>query len=204
MLQVYAVRAGVQAEAIHGNKSQNARQRALSNFKAKQTRVLVATDIAARGIDVTGIELVVNFDLPDNSEDYVHRIGRTGRAGRSGEAILFVTPRERHMLRIIERATRQSIAAMELPSAAAVNEQRLSRLRDRIGEVLGNPDLAATLVPFKNLIQQYEHTHETSSTDLAAAQSDLSRREHLGASGAVSGEELRHSMDAVKAERERG
>jgi ATP-dependent RNA helicase DeaD len=107
----------------------------------------------------------------------VHRIGRTGRAGRSGEAILFVTPRERHMLRIIERATRQSIAAMELPSAAAVNEQRLSKLKDRIGEILGNTDLAAALLPFKNLVEQYQHTNDASPTDLAAALAYLAQGE---------------------------
>ena len=107
--------------------------------------------------------------MPTDTESYVHRIGRTGRAGRSGEAILFVTPRERHMLRIIERATRQSIAAMELPSAAAVNEQRLSKLKDRIGEILGNAELAAGLAPFRDMVEQTQSSHRASPLDIAAA-----------------------------------
>jgi ATP-dependent RNA helicase DeaD len=154
---------------LSGDVDQKTRERTVNRLKKGDLDIIVATDVAARGLDVDRISHVINYDVPTDTESYVHRIGRTGRAGRSGEAILFVTPRERHMLRIIERATRQGIAAMELPSAAAVNEQRLSRLKDRIGEVLGNADLAATLAPFRNLIQQYEHTHETSSTDLAAA-----------------------------------
>ena len=154
---------------LSGDVDQKTRERTVARLKNGDLDIIVATDVAARGLDVDRISHVINYDVPTDTESYVHRIGRTGRAGRSGEAILFVTPRERHMLRIIERATRQSIAAMELPSAAAVNEQRLSKLKDRIGEILGNPDLAATLAPFKNLIQQYEHTHDTSSSDLAAA-----------------------------------
>jgi ATP-dependent RNA helicase DeaD len=107
--------------------------------------------------------------VPTDTESYVHRIGRTGRAGRSGEAILFVTPRERHMLRIIERATRQSIAAMELPSAAAVNEQRLSRLKERIDEILGNAALAPALAPFRELIGQYQSSGSAAPLEIAAA-----------------------------------
>jgi hypothetical protein len=97
---------GVDAEAIHGNKSQNARQRALDGFKAGRLRVLVATDIAARGIDVDGISHVINFELPHEPESYVHRIGRTGRAGAAGIALSFCDSEERGMLRDIERLTR--------------------------------------------------------------------------------------------------
>jgi len=104
---------GVGAEAIHGNKSQTARQRALSNFKAGTTRVLVATDIAARGIDVPGVTHVINFDLPNIPEDYVHRIGRTARAGRDGEAISFCDVDERAFLRDIEKTTKQKIPVAE-------------------------------------------------------------------------------------------
>src|SRR5258708_35329290 len=114
------------------------------------------------------ISHVVNYDVPTDTEAYVHRIGRTGRAGRSGEAILFVMPRERHMLRIIERATRQSIAAMELPSAAAVNEQRLAKLRDRVGENLANADLSAGLEPFRHLAEQLQHSPQASPRALPA------------------------------------
>ena len=154
---------------LSGDVDQKTRERTVARLKNGDLDIIVATDVAARGLDVDRVSHVINYDVPTDTESYVHRIGRTGRAGRSGEAILFVTPRERHMLRIIERATRQGITPMELPSAVAVNEQRLAKLKDRIGEILGNADLAATLAPFRNLVQQYEHTHDTSSTDLAAA-----------------------------------
>jgi ATP-dependent RNA helicase RhlE len=102
-------RAGVSADAIHGNKSQNARQRSLADFKANRTRVLVATDLAARGIDVDGVSHVVNFDLPQEAETYVHRIGRTGRAGATGIAITFCDHEEHVMLRAVERLTRKAL-----------------------------------------------------------------------------------------------
>src|SRR5262249_5709567 len=102
-------RAGVAAEAIHGNKSQNARQRALERFREGHVRVLVATDIAARGIDVDGVSHVINFELPNEPESYVHRIGRTARAGNSGIAISFCDATERPYLRDIEKLTRQAI-----------------------------------------------------------------------------------------------
>ncbi len=98
-------KAGIGSEAIHGNKSQNARQRALSNFKSHKTRVLIATDIAARGIDVANLELVINYDLPDVPETYVHRIGRTGRAGQSGTALTFCSSEEYTMVKDIQKLT---------------------------------------------------------------------------------------------------
>ncbi|HEY8967126.1 MAG TPA: DEAD/DEAH box helicase, partial [Candidatus Methylacidiphilales bacterium] len=113
---------GIQADAIHGNKSQGARQRALENFRTGKVRVLVATDIAARGIDVKGVALVVNYDLPEEPESYVHRIGRTARAGKDGVAIAFCSPDERGLLRDIERTIRQTVPLRRehpfLPSAA--------------------------------------------------------------------------------------
>jgi ATP-dependent RNA helicase RhlE len=105
--------AGVAAAAIHGNKSQNQRQAALDGFKAGRTRVLVATDIAARGIDVSNVTHVVNFELPDVAESYVHRIGRTARAGAEGAAVSLVDNDERHLLRAIEKLTRQEITRIE-------------------------------------------------------------------------------------------
>src|SRR5205823_9865755 len=102
------------------------RERTVARLKAGQIDIVVATDVAARGLDVERITHVVNYDVPNDSESYIHRIGRTGRAGRSGEAILFIAPRERNMLRVIERATRQQITQMNLPSVAAVNEQRVT------------------------------------------------------------------------------
>jgi len=106
-------RAGIQAGAIHGNKSQNARQRALDAFKDGTSRVLVATDVASRGIDVDGISHVINYELPTTPESYVHRIGRTGRAGATGEAISFCDPEERGLLADIERIIRRRLTLNE-------------------------------------------------------------------------------------------
>ncbi len=130
----YLEKAGITAEAIHGNKSQNARERALGNFRAGTTKVLVATDIAARGIDVQGVSHVFNFELPDEPETYVHRIGRTARAGADGIAISLCTPDERPLLRDIERLIRQPVPVAErmalsasAVSAAAVVPAELPR-----------------------------------------------------------------------------
>ncbi len=129
----YLEKAGVGAQAIHGNKSQNQRVRALDGFKKGQTRVLVATDIAARGIDVDAVSHVVNFELPDVPESYVHRIGRTARAGAAGQAISLCDNEERGLLRQIERLTRQTIPATDRRSppgsraAMAPAEQRAPR-----------------------------------------------------------------------------
>jgi ATP-dependent RNA helicase RhlE len=123
-------KAGFSADAIHGNKSQNARQRALANFKSGGVRILVATDIAARGVDVDDISHVINFELPNEPESYVHRIGRTARAGSAGIAISFCDPSERAYLRDIERLVRRQIAvvAHDLPAGslapANANEER--------------------------------------------------------------------------------
>jgi ATP-dependent RNA helicase RhlE len=108
----FLTKAGVHAEAIHGDKSQNARQRALSNFKNRQTRVLVATDIAARGIDVEELSHVINFDLPNVPETYVHRIGRTGRAGLGGAAISFCDWEEKEYLKDIQKLIGKSLAVV--------------------------------------------------------------------------------------------
>ena len=109
--------AGHTADEIHSNRSLNQRKAALAGFKNGSYRVLVATDIAARGIDVTGIELVLNYDLPDQAEDYIHRIGRTGRAGASGHAISFATPDQRGDLRTIERLLRKALPMAKLPDS---------------------------------------------------------------------------------------
>ncbi len=114
-------RAGIEADAFHSNKSQNARQRVLNRFKSPRPPVLVATDIAARGLDVENVSHVVNFDLPDDVENYVHRIGRTGRAGADGIAVSFCSRQERSMLRAIETATKQKLAVG--PRSAAFSEE---------------------------------------------------------------------------------
>ena len=105
----------IECEAIHGNKSQNARQRALTNFKSGKTRVIVATDIAARGIDIANLQMVINYDLPDVAETYVHRIGRTGRAGNSGVALTFCTQEERPMVRDIQKLTGKKLSIAQSP-----------------------------------------------------------------------------------------
>src|SRR6185503_12660809 len=107
---------GFSAAAINGDIAQNQRERTIANLKDGSVDILVATDVAARGLDVERISHVLNYDIPNDNESYVHRIGRTGRAGRSGQALLFVSPRERHMLKSIERATRQPLTEMQLPT----------------------------------------------------------------------------------------
>jgi ATP-dependent RNA helicase RhlE len=121
--------AGIAASAIHGNKSQPQRERAIAAFRSGDMPVLVATDIAARGIDIPGVSHIVNFDLPDVPEQYVHRIGRTARAGADGVAIAFCSPDERGNLRDIERTTRQRIAVAPLPSDFLAAAEAFKRLK---------------------------------------------------------------------------
>ena len=131
---------GFSAVALNGDVPQALRERIVAQLKAGKIDILVATDVAARGLDVERISHVVNFDVPYDTESYVHRIGRTGRAGRSGEAILFIAPRERNMLRLIERATRQPIEQMTLPGVDAVNARRMAKFKERIVTALaGQP-----------------------------------------------------------------
>ena len=125
---------GFNVAALHGDIPQQQRERTIARLKAGQLDIVVATDVAARGLDVERISHVVNYDIPYDSQTYVHRIGRTGRAGRNGEAILFVAPREQNMLRIIERATRQPIERMQLPSVEDVNEQRILKFKEPFAE----------------------------------------------------------------------
>jgi ATP-dependent RNA helicase DeaD len=156
---------GLAAAAIHGDIPQDQRVRAIQRLKDGQIDILVATDVAARGLDVERISHVLNYDIPTDIESYVHRIGRTGRAGRSGEAILFLTPRERGMLRAIERATRQPIEPMELPSVAAVNEQRVAKFMGRITGALESPELGF----FRELVERYERENNVPAVEIAAA-----------------------------------
>ena len=127
---------GFAAAPLNGDIAQPQRERTVARLKAGQIDILVATDVAARGLDVERIGHVVNYDVPYDTESYVHRIGRTGRAGRKGEAILFIAPRERNMLRAIERATRQVIEPMNLPSVDAVNTLRIAKFKQRITDTI--------------------------------------------------------------------
>ncbi|MGN2636153.1 DEAD/DEAH box helicase [Nocardia takedensis] len=156
---------GFSAAAINGDIAQNQRERTIGQLKSGTLDILVATDVAARGLDVDRISHVVNYDIPHDTESYVHRIGRTGRAGRSGEALLFVAPRERHLLKAIERATRHPLTEMQLPSVEDVNAQRVAKFGDTITENLSNPNLAL----FRKLIEDYEREHNIPLVDIAAA-----------------------------------
>ncbi len=160
---------GIAAMAINGDLDQQQRERTIQRLRDGDLDVLVATDVAARGLDVDRLTHVVNYDIPHDTESYVHRIGRTGRAGRAGEAILFVTPRERGMLQAIERATRQPIERMALPTADAVNEARIMRFFDRITEALEREDLAQ----FEQLIARYESERDVPAVEVAAALAGL-------------------------------
>src|ERR1700749_2728052 len=143
---------GFAAAPLNGDIAQHLRERTVARLKAGQIDILVATDVAARGLDVDRIGHVVNYDVPYDTESYLHRIGRTGRAGRTGEAILFIAPRERNMLRVIERATRQPVEQMELPSIQDGNDQRVARFNDRITTALAAGEGKA----FVELIERYE------------------------------------------------
>lgn len=160
---------GIAAAAINGDMDQKARERTIARLKEGQIDVLVATDVAARGLDVDRISHVLNYDIPYDTESYVHRIGRTGRAGRQGDAILFVTPRERGMLRAIERATRQPIEQMALPSVETVNERRVSRFMDKIGAALESENSAL----FRGLVERFEHERNVPMAEIAAALAQL-------------------------------
>jgi ATP-dependent RNA helicase DeaD len=160
---------GFAAAALNGDMQQKDRERTVARLKGGQLDILVATDVAARGLDVERIGHVVNYDVPYDTESYVHRIGRTGRAGRKGEAILFITPRERNMLRYIERATRSPLEPMDLPTIADVNEQRVARFRQRITEAIA----AGQAEPFRSLIEEFEREHDVPAIEIAAALASL-------------------------------
>jgi ATP-dependent RNA helicase DeaD len=156
---------GFTSAAIHGDIAQPQRERLVKQLRDGALDILVATDVAARGLDVSRISHVLNYDIPYDTESYVHRIGRTGRAGHKGDAILFVSPRERGMLRAIERATHQPLTAMELPSVDVVNDHRIQRFLGRIDAALAGDDLTA----FRQIIERYEREHDTPAIEIAAA-----------------------------------
>ena len=156
---------GFSSEAINGDIAQNQRERTIQQLKKGKIDILIATDVAARGLDVERISHVVNYDIPQDPESYVHRIGRTGRAGREGKAILFVAPRERRMLQTIERITRQPITPMQLPSAKIINEQRVTNFKQRISDTLNNQELGI----FEELILSFQKEHEVDAFKIASA-----------------------------------
>nr|WP_236571185.1 DEAD/DEAH box helicase [Microbacterium hydrocarbonoxydans] len=157
---------GYSAAAINGDVPQVQRERSVNQLKASKLDILVATDVAARGLDVERISHVINFDIPTDTESYVHRIGRTGRAGRTGDAISFITPRERYLLKSIEKATRQQPTQMQLPSLDDVNTTRLARFDDAITSALSD---ATRIEKFRDIIDHYVRNHDVPEADVAAA-----------------------------------
>ena len=164
---------GFAAAPLNGDIVQAQRERTVAALKSGEIDIVVATDVAARGLDVERIGHVVNFDVPYDSESYVHRIGRTGRAGRSGEAILFIAPRERNMLRIIERATRQPIEPMALPTVDDVNRRRVAKFKERLAEALRSPAHDA----YRAVIEEFVTETDADITDVAAALANLAQGE---------------------------
>ncbi|MEL7353963.1 MAG: DEAD/DEAH box helicase [Cyanobacteria bacterium P01_A01_bin.116] len=160
---------GYNTAPLSGDVPQNQRERTVERLKKGKLDILVATDVAARGLDVERISHVINYDMPYDPEAYVHRIGRTGRAGRKGEAILFVTPREKRLLNSLERSTKQKIERMEMPSTEVVNDQRIARFKQRITDTLAEEDSEF----FVRILEQYEQEHNVPALEIAGALAKL-------------------------------
>lgn len=160
---------GYAAAPLNGDMKQSAREQTVEQLKSKVLDIVVATDVAARGLDVKRISHVINYDIPYDTEAYVHRIGRTGRAGREGKAILFVTPKENRMLRMIEKATKQPIVHMELPSKEKVENRRVEKFKQRVIDVMDKENLDF----LREVIIQLETEHALDSRDMAAALAHL-------------------------------
>lgn len=156
---------GYASSPLNGDIAQKQRERTVDRFKAGKLDILVATDVAARGLDVDRISHVINYDIPNDTEAYVHRIGRTGRMGKKGQAILFVAPRERRMLHEIEKATRQKIEMMELPTAESINDKRIARFKERISDALAVEELGF----YYQIVEQYRQEHNVPALEIAAA-----------------------------------
>lgn len=156
---------GYSAAALNGDIAQNQREQIVNKLKKGQIDILIGTDVVARGLDVERISHVINYDVPHDTESYVHRIGRTGRAGRSGDAILFVAPREKRMLFSIEKATRQKVELYVMPSTEDINDKRIAEFKQKISDVLASDGLEV----FAKIIEQYEEDHNVPAQEIAAA-----------------------------------
>ena len=156
---------GFSSAALNGDLSQAIRERTIGKLKRGQVDVVVATDVAARGLDVERISHVINFDIPYDNESYVHRIGRTGRAGREGNAILFITPKETRLLRSIEKTTKSTIAPLTMPSNAQVSDQRIQQFTEQLSKTLETPRLDK----FREMIVKYVEENDLDMADVAAA-----------------------------------
>ena len=163
---------GYACAALHGDMTQALREKTIEQFKSGGLDIVVATDVAARGLDVQRISHVINYDIPYDTEAYVHRIGRTARAGRAGDAILFVAPREMRMLRAIEKATRQTLEPMQPPTREAIAGRRVAQFKQQISEILAAQELDF----FYQVIGEIEQEQEISAHDIAAALTWLAQR----------------------------
>ena len=162
---------GFAATALNGDIAQAQRERTIEKLKKGKLDILVATDVAARGLDVDRISHVVNYDIPYDTEAYIHRIGRTGRAGRKGDAILFVAPREKRLFGAIERAAGAKIELMELPSTEVINDKRISQFKQSITDTLAAEELGM----YTRLIEQYQLEHNVPAIEIAAALAQLAQ-----------------------------
>jgi ATP-dependent RNA helicase DeaD len=167
---------GIPAEAIHGDLDQNARERVLGRFRANQLKVLVATDVAARGLDIEDISHVFNYHLPDDAEVYVHRIGRTGRAGRTGVAITLVSPREKRRLREVEALTKQPMKRMELPTTAEIHRHRENEVVENVKIWLGRGRFKRELEMVQELIDAGHDPLNVAAAALKIARADEKQR----------------------------
>lgn len=156
---------GYAVSPLNGDMQQKQRERTIEQLKKNNIDILIATDVAARGLDVQRISHVVNYDIPYDTEAYVHRIGRTGRAGRQGDAILFVEPREKRLLQAIERAVKKTVERMDLPSTDIINDKRIENFKQKITDTLANEDLSL----FVSIIEQYQQEHAVSAEEIASA-----------------------------------
>jgi ATP-dependent RNA helicase DeaD len=162
---------GFAATALNGDIAQAQRERTIEKLKKGKLDILVATDVAARGLDVDRISHVINYDIPYDTEAYIHRIGRTGRAGRKGDAILFVAPREKRLFAAIERASGTKIEMMELPSTELINDKRIAQFKQSITDTLAAEDLGM----YTRLIEQYQLEHNVPAMEIAAALAQIAQ-----------------------------
>jgi ATP-dependent RNA helicase DeaD len=165
---------GFDAVPLSGDLAQSLRERTINRLKAGKIDIVVATDVAARGLDVDRITHVLNYDIPYDTESYVHRIGRTGRAGREGNAILFVTPRENRLLAMIEKETRQKIEKMSLPTAEVISDKRVARFKE---EIIKTVTEQKGLKEFKDIIENLAIEHALDIADIAAALAYMGQEE---------------------------
>jgi ATP-dependent RNA helicase DeaD len=167
---------GIPAEAIHGDLDQNARERVLGRFRSNQLKVLVGTDVAARGLDIDDISHVFNYHLPDDAEVYIHRIGRTGRAGKAGVAITLLSPKEKRRLREVERLTKQTITKMELPTVSDIHRHRENQIVEKMKIWLGRERYKRELEMVQELVEAGHEPLNIAAAALKIARADEKQR----------------------------